>query len=146
MPGLNQFFYFRYPSVTVGGVCDSLHKLLHDLDRASDCRTITVVSHRTSLGKSHAQCNNTRSPFEPRTVHDQRTCKDVSMPLYYTLLIHSFVGTHYYHGMHSPLRPENMFTDFYPRDQWLQALPMQLILSLCNASTTSKSTISAMSG
>lgn len=55
VPGLNQFFFFRYPSVTITGVRSNLLKYLsHSYRTKIDRGTIVVVPLGSSLGEIHA--------------------------------------------------------------------------------------------
>ena len=56
LPGMNQFFYFRLPSVMVTGVSAISPPIpRYPVDGPTDCRATAIVSTRPPLGHLHAQ-------------------------------------------------------------------------------------------
>ena len=79
IPGMNQFFFFRFPSVTVGGVRrpdqDAMCCVL-TVSLDLDCGTADLVPHRPGMGKVHAECEGLRRCAQPRSVQRQGACVD----------------------------------------------------------------------
>lgn len=75
LPGMNQFFFFRYPSVTVTGV--SSIGLLNCRDALSltallgtpDCSAAAVIPSWTTLGIRASECQDIWYIRQPGTVY-----------------------------------------------------------------------------
>ena len=80
IPGLNQFLFFRFPSIQVSGVstfivCPSSRP---SSQYVTDCCPTLVIPSRPSMGVSFSQCQDIWGLSESGAVHDQRTCVDHS--------------------------------------------------------------------
>ena len=62
IPGMNQFFFFRFPSVSVGGVCCVHISPLTYFDRllSSDCCSASIPPCRPCVGEVHAELQDLR--------------------------------------------------------------------------------------
>ena len=62
IPGMNQFFFFRYPSVSVGGVCRAHNSHQRSFDRLlfSDCCSASIPPCRPCVGEVHAELQDLR--------------------------------------------------------------------------------------
>ena len=72
--GLNQFFYFRYPSVGIGGVLFLFSENQVCSQISIDRRTTAIVPRRQGVCQIPSQHQNIWGLAEPWAVHDQRTC------------------------------------------------------------------------
>ena len=79
IPGVNQFFFFRYPNITVGSVRHSLLLLPCPIITHRHCfkarSSTTLIPHRPSNGSSPPPCNNIRLSPQSRPIHNQGACR-----------------------------------------------------------------------
>jgi hypothetical protein len=74
LSGMNQFFHFRYPSVTIGGVSLScLSSILIGTDNCTAGGTIGGIPNGSCLGTDFPCCNNIRFFYQSRAFHDKGT-------------------------------------------------------------------------
>lgn len=70
IPGVNQFFFFRFPAVEITGVCSFHFSMkLEVTDKNSDCSTITQLSYRLCMGEICTQCSNIWCCHQSWTIH-----------------------------------------------------------------------------
>lgn len=79
IPGVNEFYYFRYPSIMVTGVgrfClyDAHRHQCAPLDRSTTCQ----LSDGSRVGTMGARRQGLRRVSQPRTFHHQRTCESAA--------------------------------------------------------------------
>jgi OPT oligopeptide transporter protein len=97
LSGMNQFFYFRYPSVAIGGVSSSsLSPILIEIDSCAAGGTIGGIPLRPCLGTNFPCNNNIRYPYQSRSFHDKGTCKFENYM--FTVIWSGHPGFGYYHG------------------------------------------------
>ena len=84
IPGVNEFYYFRYPSIMVGGVGVSLRYMSAvewDCEPISaDRRTACELPNRSHVGKMGPECQDPRRVSQSRYFHNQGTCKGALSP------------------------------------------------------------------
>lgn len=81
MAGLNQFFYYRFPSVTIGNVrmfdmIEIFAGILMDGDEA--CGAIVNVSVWSRVGAFYAEFHDLWSSVEPGAVLSERACTSLN--------------------------------------------------------------------
>ena len=78
IPGLNQFFFFRYPSVTVGGVSTILPRnvILDSETPLLGRRSIARLSNWSTMGTSSATGQGLRYFSQSGSIQCERACPD----------------------------------------------------------------------
>ncbi len=76
LPGMNQFFFFRLPGITVTGVSATSPPMprVTPTDGRTDCRAIAIVPNGSPLGHLYAQGQDIWHVPQPWAIHGQRTC------------------------------------------------------------------------
>jgi hypothetical protein len=78
LPGVNQFFYMRYPSIVLGGVGFLYQPTYSNFPltpRLAACCAISSVPCGSCMGTSGPLCEIFWSFFESGTIYDKRTCE-----------------------------------------------------------------------
>jgi len=129
-PGLNQFMFFRWPSTSVGQVCDLHSPMIFSqiINRAVGC-TASILPDRQAMGKLHAQEDDLWTGAESGSVQRERTCAD-----------------HYNgcHGWEIGLRCEWYL--IFPSCALSHLFFFRLTLSLCNEFIISRHIVSFTNG
>lgn len=79
LPGINQFFFFRFPAVTVSSVCSFVllicaYSIKFICFFHIACCATPFVPSRTSVGGALAQCDHLWCLSEPWTLYCQGAC------------------------------------------------------------------------
>lgn len=71
IPGLNQFFYFRFPNVSISGVCLLCYAAFYtsDADSTTADRVTLIFPYRLRMGAMDAPRENIRRCTQSRSIH-----------------------------------------------------------------------------
>ena len=76
LPGMNQFFFFRYPTVTVTGVSAPFLRRYDPAKKSADYGTTPFLPSRTIMGVRRAVSEGIRNFPESRALHGEGACAD----------------------------------------------------------------------